>query len=184
MNLRIAHRYAQALMDLGVERNSLEKISEDLIAVETTIRESRPLRAMLASPVVKPDQKLKIFTEIFGQQLHPETLSFVKLLVTKGRAEYLFATAEEFRRMLDTRRNILHADIASAIDLSDEQRLIVQAKLENMTGKRIRPEFRTDPSLVGGFVARIGDRMVDASIRHQLELLREQFKHGGAPVLN
>ena len=184
MNLRIAHRYAQALMDLGEERKTLDKISEDLYTIEATIRDSRELRVMLASPVVKPDQKLKVLIEIFGKQLYLETMSFISLLVRKGRAEYLFVTAEEFRRMLDAKRNILHAEITSAIDLTEDQRMTLQAKLENLTGKRIRPEFQTDATLRGGFTARIGDQMVDASLRSQLELLREQFKHGGAPVLN
>lgn len=184
MNRRIAHRYALALIGLAEELSILDKVAEDMNSIEETIRESRGLRLLLSSPVVTPDRKLKVLTEIFGKQLCEQSLAFIALLIRKGRSEYLFATAEEFLGMLDAKRGILNARIRSASALSEEQQLQVQAKLEHMTGKSIRPMFAIDPTLRGGFVARIGDEMVDASLAHQLELLREEFKRGGSPILN
>ncbi|MDP4199751.1 MAG: ATP synthase F1 subunit delta [Bacteroidota bacterium] len=184
MNRRIAHRYALALIGLAEELKILDPIADDMHSLEETIRDSRGLKILLGSPVVSPDRKLKVLREIFDHQLQEQTMAFVSLLVRKGRSEYLFATAEEFLNMLDARRGILHARIQSASTLSEEQRIEVQAKLERMTGKRIRPAFSLDPELRGGFIARIGDELVDASLSHQLELLREQFQRGGSPILN
>lgn len=184
MNLRAAHRYAQAIMDLGEELKSLDRISSDMASIEETIHNSKPLRAMLASPVVRPEQQLKVLNEVFGKQLSAELMSFMGLLVKKGRGGLLLGTAEEFRRMLDVKRNITTATITSAQALSEDQSMIIQAKLENMTGKRIRATFNLDPALKGGFVARIGDTLIDASLKHQLEVLHEQFKTGGAAILN
>jgi len=136
------------------------------------------------SPVATPDQKLRILREIFGKRSSVMTLKFITLLVRKGRSEYLYATAEEFLRLLDAKRNILHARVESATKLTETEQMQLMAKLERMTGKRIRADFMIDPSLRGGFIARMGDEMVDASLKHQLELLREQFLQGGAPILN
>jgi len=171
-------------MDLGEELNALDKLAEDLRDIEETARGTRELRVFLLSPVATPDQKLRILTEIFGKRSSELTMKFIALLVRKGRSEYLLATAEEFLRMLDTKRNILHARIESATKLTEAERMQLMAKLERMTGKRIRADFTLDPSLRGGFIARMGDEMVDASLKRQLELLREQFLQSGAPILN
>ena len=184
MNRRVAARYARALMDLGEERNVLDKLAEDLRDIVQTVQSSRELRIFLLSPVATPDQKLRVLSEIFGKRSSDITRKFVTLLVRKGRSEYLYATAEEFLRMLDAKRNILPARIESATKLTEAEQMQLLAKLERITGKRIRADFLLDPSLRGGFIARMGDEMVDASLKHQLELLREQFSRGGSPILN
>ena len=184
MNQRIAARYALALMEMAEEQKLLEKLAEDLRDVEATISGSRELRIFLASPVASPEQKLKILNEIFGKRSMDITMRFMSLLVQKGRAEYVYAAAEEFLRMLDTKRNILRAKIQSAAALTEEEQMQLLAQLERRTGKRVRANFEINPALRGGFVARLGDDMVDASLKHQLENLREQFLQGGAPILN
>lgn len=184
MNSRIAHRYALALIGLAEEHKILDKVAEDMHAIQDTLHGSRELRVVLSSPVLTPDKKQRVLNELFGKQLSKPTLSFMELLVRKGRAEYLAATAENFLFMLDSRRGIVAAKITSASPLSEDQQIQLQAKLERMTGKRIRPIFGVNPELRGGFLARIGDELVDASLANQLEILREEFKHGGAPILN
>ncbi|HEX5316535.1 MAG TPA: ATP synthase F1 subunit delta [Candidatus Kapabacteria bacterium] len=184
MNRRVAARYAQALMDLGEGMKVLDKLAEDLRDIEQTAQASRELKVFLLSPVATPDQKLRILNELFGKRSSELTMKFIALLVRKGRSEYLLATAEEFLRMLDAKRNILHARIESATQLTDAEQMQLMAKLERMTGKRIRADFTLDPSLRGGFIARMGDEMIDASLKHQLAVLREQFMQGGAPILN
>jgi F-type H+-transporting ATPase subunit delta len=184
MNRRVAARYAIALMDLAEELKVLDPVAEDLRDIEQTIYGSRELELMLLSPVITPEQKLKILTEVFGKSCSEMTMKFITLLVRKGRSEYLVATAQEFLQMLDAKNNIVHARIESAVKLSEEEERQLIAKLEGMTGKHIRSEFSLDPKLRGGFVARMGDEMVDASLKRQLELLREQFSQGGSPVLN
>jgi F-type H+-transporting ATPase subunit delta len=184
MNRRVAARYAIALMDLGEELNALDRVAEDLRDIEQTVHDSRELKLVLMSPVVTPDQKLKLLIELFGKRFADLTMKFITLLVRKGRAEYLLATAQEFLQMLDVKRNILHARVASAVELTEQERQQLIAKLERMTGKQVRADFNTDTLLRGGFVARVGDEMIDASLKHQLDLLRIQFSQTGAPVLN
>ena len=184
MNQRVAARYAQALFDMGRERGTLLVVSTDVGAIEETIQGSKELRAILASPVVKPEQKRAILREIFQHQISPDVMQFVDLLVAKGRAEELHAVTGEFKRMFDTLQNVVSAQITSALALSQVEQDAIINRLQSMSGKSVRASFMTDPTLLGGFIARMGDTLIDASLKHQLESLREQFKHGGSHLLN
>ena len=183
MNRRVAYRYAAALMGLAEERNSLEKIAEDFHAFMETLHGSHELKAVLTSPVISPERKLHVLTELFSKQFDPITMGFMTLIVKKGRAEFLFATAEEYLSMLDGKRNIERAAVSSASPLSPEEQADLQRKLAIITGKTVIASYHLRPELRGGFVARIGDRLIDASLAHQLEVLREKFKQGGAAAI-
>jgi len=184
MDLRAAHRYALALFEAGEQLDQIESISTDLDSISTTLKGSRELRALLASPVVKPDAKLRVLVEIFGKQLSKVTMSYITLLVRKGREGLLGATADEYFRLLEVKMGITRAEIQSAVELRKEDQDQITQKLSGMIGKPITPSFFVNPAIRGGFVARIGDTLIDASLRHQLEMLREEFRHGGSAVLN
>src|SRR4051812_23787878 len=123
MDQRVALRYAQALMDLGEERKTLEQIAEDMGMIEETIDGSPELKRFLESPVIRPEQRLNVLRELFSKRLHPEAMLFVELIVKKDRSALLGMTAREFRKLLDKKHNVVHAQVRSAIalDKSEEQ---------------------------------------------------------------
>jgi F-type H+-transporting ATPase subunit delta len=183
MDTRAAHRYALALLDIG-EKTGVSRFSADFDAIAQTLHDSRELRALLNSPVVKPEAKLRVLTEIFSKQVSADTMAFVTLLVHKKREGLLADIITEFKQLLETQQGMLRANVKSAVNLNDAERQAIIAKLEGLAGKKLTTDFTVDPSIRGGFVARIGDTLIDASLQHQLEMLREQFKRGGAAVLN
>jgi F-type H+-transporting ATPase subunit delta len=184
MNKRAAQRYAQALFEAAEQLEKLDVIFGDMQAIGMTLAGSRELRTLLASPIVKPDLKLRVLEEIFAKQISTESMKFIKLLVKKNRENLLMETTVEFRLLHEAKRGILHANVESAVELRETERAEITTKLEAMLGKKITPTFTIDPAIRGGFVARIGDTLIDASLRHQLEILREQFRHGGSAILN
>lgn len=184
MDQRVAIRYAQALMDIANERNLEDKFSEDVDVIATVLDGSKDLRAMLNSPVIRPLTKHKVLQEIFSKHLSSELMNFLELLIKKGRGSLLSPVVTEFRKLVDTKKNVVRAQVTSAVELNANQRQAIQTKLASLTGRTVIPSFSLDPSLKGGFVARIGDTQIDASLKHQLEVLREQFRHGNSPVLN
>jgi len=183
MEQRVAVRYAQALLDLGIERNSLDQIAEDMRTIEESVEASKDLRHALASPVIRPDIKRKLLQELFGKYLHKEVMMFLDLLVKKGRGQLLAAVAREFHKLLDRRNGVVVAQIKSAIALDAETQQIITEKIAAMTGKRVTAMFSVDPSVKGGFVARVEDTLIDASLAHQLEILRNKFRSGES-ILN
>jgi F-type H+-transporting ATPase subunit delta len=184
MDARIAHRYALALMDIGRERNTVQKFADDLTMIGETLHSSSELRAMLHSPVVRPDVKRKVLSELFTKHINADLVKFMDLLVHKGRAGVLATVVTEFQSLLDEQNNTITAEITSATELGDAAKKQIVGKLEQLTKKTVRASFSIDPALRGGFVAKVGDTLIDASLQHQLENLREEFKQAAVVRMN
>lgn len=178
MDNRIALRYASALVSIGKEKGTMEALAKDLNMISDTLHSSGDLRAVMHSPVIRPDAKRKVLLEIFKSHLSADTMSFIDLLVKKGRPELLVSVASEFQRLLDVENNVINADITSARELDEAAKKQIVAKLEERTGLKVRARYVIDPKIRGGFVAKIGDTLIDASLQHQLEMLRKDFKSG------
>ena len=184
MEARIAHRYALALMDIGREKHSVETLSADLTLIADTLHGSGELRSMLHMPIVGHDLKRKVLNELFKSRVSADMMTFIDLLVNKGRAGVLATVATEFQHLLDEQNNTVTAEITSAVELTDSAKKQIVAKLEQVTKKSVRAGFSTDKSLRGGFVAKVGDTLIDASLSHQLENLREEFNRIASARVN
>ena len=176
-NARVASRYAKALVSLAVERKELDAVRQDVDFVLNTINGSRDLRVLFASPVVKPDTKQNILTEIFGKHVGKLTLQFLMLL-SKHRREA--NTREILKRFVDLyyiEKNIVIASIKTAMQIDDDLRAEFIALVENFTkGKKVEIEETIETDLIGGFVVRVGDNQIDASISGKLNRLKTEFK--------
>jgi len=178
MDQRIALRYAQALMDIGKEKNSVAEIASDMKVVFDALHDVHELKAMLHTPVIRPDVKRKVVHEVFQKHVSKDVMRFMDLLLKKGRGNVLDLTAAQFLRLLDEDTNTVSAVVTSARTLDESAKQQIVAKLEKMTTKKVRASYGIDPALRGGFVAKVGDTLIDASLQHQLENLREEFKAG------
>ncbi len=178
MDQRIALRYAQALMDVGKEKKSVAEIAGDMRVVHDALAEVHELKAMLHSPVIRPDVKRKVVHEVFGKHVSKDVMLFMDLLLKKGRGDVLDMTTVEFLRLLDIDTNTVSAIITSARTLDESAKQQIVTKLEKLSAKKVRAAYAVDASLRGGFIAKVGDTLIDASLQHQLENLREDFKQG------
>jgi len=175
---RASRRYALALMGVAEEQNAVDRIASDLELIDSTLRVSRELRHLIASPVVNPSKKKGAIHAIFGERIGGETRVFIDLLVDKERASLLPEIAEQFARLRDDKEGIVNVDVTSAAELAPAQRQNLRANLERYTGKKVRVRVSLDGSLKGGLRVQIGDTVLDASVRRQLELLRLKFLEG------
>jgi F-type H+-transporting ATPase subunit delta len=182
-NLRVARRYARALMAVAEERKALDRTVADLEIVGALLRGSRELRLFLARPIVSEEKKRAVLRELFRPSLGPLTMEFVDLLVAKKREPELLEIIEQFGELRDEHLGIVNVDVISAVELSPPQVQDLTRNLEQHTRKKVRMRFTVDKAVRGGFLARIGDTVMDASLRHQLDLLRECFA-GGGPLTN
>jgi F-type H+-transporting ATPase subunit delta len=182
-NFRVARRYARALMAVAEERNVLDRTAADLEIIRTLVRGSRELRLFLARPIVSEDKKRAVLRELFGPSLGLLTMEFINLLVDKRRESELLGIIEQFGEIRDEKLGIVNVDVTSAVELSSSQEQELSRRLEQQTRKRVRVRFTLDKAVRGGLLVRIGDTVLDASLRHQLDLLRERFTQGG-PLTN
>ncbi|RPI01493.1 MAG: ATP synthase F1 subunit delta [Ignavibacteriae bacterium] len=174
-NLRIANRYAEALLTAAEELHVLDKVSGDLTVLQRIIRESHEFLLFLKSPVIKKEKKLDVFQATFRSSVQPLTLQFLTLLTEKGREEVLPDVVESFFRLQDELLGIVHVHVKTAAELSQQQAAQIQQRFETYAKKKVRLDQSIDNQLIGGFVARIGDTVFDGSVRQQLELLRKRF---------
>jgi F-type H+-transporting ATPase subunit delta len=175
---RVARRYAVALMSVAEEQNAVERVAVDLTTVANAITVSRELRVLIASPVVVAAKKRAVFRDLFAPRLGKETMAFLDLLVVKQREELLLDVAEQFHALHDEKMGIVTADVTTAAELAPEQEQRLSKELERYTGKHVRMRVSLDRTIKGGLLVRIGDTVLDASVRRQLEVMRKRFMEG------
>lgn len=178
-NQRVSRRYAQALMAIAAEQKSVDAVAADLASIGATLAASRDLQLLVASPVIQEGKKLSIFRELWEPRVGRVTMAFLSLLVTKRRETILPGVIEEYLALRDAAQGVLVAEVQTAVQMTGEQEAALVKRLETYTKKKIRMQKSTDPAIRGGMVVRIGDTVLDGSVRRQLERLRERFLEGG-----
>lgn len=179
---RVATRYATALFNEAKQAGALETIIADMRGLRQMLKESRDFALFVASPVIKTAQKataLKTIAEKAG--LAPTTKNFLALLVEKSRVNELADIIDSFEAVYNKENNILPIEIDSAIELDATQKDSLIKRIEAQTGKKPQPTYSVNPALIGGFTVKIGDSMMDGSIKQQLTLLKKRLLEG---VLN
>ncbi|MCS7176797.1 MAG: ATP synthase F1 subunit delta [Candidatus Kapabacteria bacterium] len=179
--LRIARRYATALLRLAQEGSLHAQVYEELCWLRDLLRRSSELRAFLRNPVIRAERKRAVVTELFAGRLTPLLLQFLLLLVDKRREALLPEIITAYEELYFQYTDRLAVTVRSAIPLETPlQNRLVEA-LQERTGKTIVPIFAVDPTLIGGVQLQIGDTVIDGSLRHALERLRRDL-HQKAPT--
>lgn len=178
-NVRVARRYAQALMSAVEDAGVLEETAADMESIGQTVKGSREFRVFLASPVVSLLRKRKVMRELFGSRVRKPAMAILELLVTKQREGLLGDIVDQFMALRDEKQGIVEVHITSAVPLTPAQEQALSVELQQYTRKAVRPRMQVNPGIRGGLVIRVGDTMLDGSVTHQLEVLRERFTQGG-----
>ena len=173
----LAKRYAKALFAVGQEQGKYEEYGETLQGIADLYASTPEVADALTNPLYAVDVKMKVMEGLIGaMKIEKIVANFLMLLVEKKRAEILPEIAEEFSVMVDEAKNISHGMVVSAVELSEELQGKVKDTLEKLTGKKVELSTRVDPSLIGGIVAKVGDLVLDGSIRTQLAGLNDSIK--------
>jgi F-type H+-transporting ATPase subunit delta len=178
-NLIIAKRYAKALFNLAKEEAKIEQYGEELAGLVQIFESSPELADAIQSPLYPEAARKAIFASIAASvSLTPIMKSLVNLLIEKNRVISLGEISEYYKGLIDEHGNVARAKVSAAVPLTDTVVQEIASTLEKMTGKKIVVEFQQDPELIGGVVARIGDLVLDGSVRTQLFNIRETLKRG------
>jgi F-type H+-transporting ATPase subunit delta len=176
---KIARRYAKALMSIGQQDSKYEQYGEELAAFVSLMRREKRLRSVLDNPTITIPQRQAIITEIAQRlRLSPMLGNLLRLLVEKNRIRYLQDIEFLYRELADAAAGRARVTLETSHDLSPQALEKLARSLEGMTGKKVVMEVQTDPSLIGGIVARMEGMVLDGSIRTQLERLREALAKG------
>lgn len=175
-NQKAAYRYAKSLIGLAIEQDELEGAREDAKSILGVCKDNPDLRLLFKSPVVNADKKASILKEIFEKGTGKLMMSFINLMVKKGREALLPETLEAFVRQYKDHKDIETAIITTAIPLDDEMRANLKKVLEeNSDAESMVLNETVDEDIIGGIIVRIGDKQVDESIRSKIKILEQEF---------
>ncbi len=171
-----ARRYAQAVFNIALERNELDRWQSDLEKI-AGLSEDSAFIALMENPKVRFEDKAKILAKPL-EDINPLALNLVYLLMTRGRLSLIVDVADEYRRLLDSHRGIEQAEVITAVPLDAKERQRLEKDLGTMVGKKVVLQPRVDPSLIGGFIARIDGKLLDGSTHSKLIALRDKITTG------
>ena len=178
-NLAIARRYAKALILIGKEDGQAEQYRKELGGVSGLMDKGTELEQAICNPLYHAEGRRKVLQTIIGKlDLSKVMTSFLLLLFDKGRIGYINSINEFYQEFADELKGVAQAKLVSARELSSQAVDKIRAALSKMTGKEITLDIQQNPDLIGGVVTKIGDLVLDGSIKTQLVNMRESLKKG------
>lgn len=170
----VARRYGKSLLALSKEQNAVDAVEQDMRALSAVVKDNRELAAILASPVVRPEKKEAIVRSVF-EGAQPLTAAFLAQLARKGRAGMLAGMAEAYIALVREERGIVLAEVVTAIPLDDARRAEINALVGKVHEGGVELSEKVDPTLIGGFKLRVGDRMIDATVFQSLRTMHRNL---------
>ncbi|NLT50209.1 MAG: ATP synthase F1 subunit delta [Ignavibacteria bacterium] len=171
----VTSRYAKAFYSQAESKGLLKEVASDAEDVLKTFENSKELRTFVKNPVLGNEKKLAILSEIFSEKVNKETINFITFITEKGRAFLLFEIFKRLSQIINEKTGYVEVEVSSAVAVSDEQNKMLVARLEKFTEKKVKAKYIINENLIGGFVARIGDILIDASVKNQLKILKKQL---------
>jgi len=176
-NAVLANRYAKALFSVAQEANAFDEYAKSLNEIAAAMLAQPEVKDGLTNPMYPVDVRCKVMAHIAQAQGASLVIkNFLDLVVMKKRAAFLPEIAEAFQILIDAQRNICQGSVVTAMPLSAELNDKLQATLERLTGKKVVLSTKVDPTILGGIIAKVGDLVLDGSIRSQLQGLKESIK--------
>ncbi len=175
-NILIAQRYSQALSDMAKEGVlSYEQINDNLTRISDILNSSNDLKEFLINPLVSADDKKDVLNQIFSNETDSVILNFLKVLIDKKRFDAFDEIVLSYRTDLDKINNISRVKVVSAVEMTVEEKDRLIAKLSQKMNKQVILETEVDEEILAGLVIKIGDNVIDTSLRHKLDELEKSI---------
>jgi F-type H+-transporting ATPase subunit delta len=167
--------YATALLEVSRAEGHLGDVQDELFRFARTFEASDELRSALSDPVLPAERRVAVVEDILGGKALQTSSALAQFIVSAGRASEIPAIIDRFVELAAAEQRRAVAEVRTAIELTAEQTERLRQSLNRATGKDVEVKVVVDPSVLGGIVARVGDVVIDGTVRHRLEQLREQI---------
>lgn len=179
INLSIARRYAKALLSIGKEDGRFKDYGDELSAFTYLLEREQELKNAIINPIYPRDSRQQVLRQILEMiKLSPIVTNFLNLLFDKQRIDGVLLICEVYQQLVDQLENVSRAQVMTAAPLSDDVIARIRQALEKITGGTVVMELQEKPDMLGGIVAKVGDLILDGSVRTQLQSLRETLIRG------
>ena len=173
---RAAIRYAKAILETAVSSGKANQVNDDMKSIINAVNSSADLKDFLASPIITSEVKMNVLSEIFGS-VQADTKSLFRLLQENKRFQILEAIATQFNAQFDEMNGVEVAKVTTAFPITAELEAKILAKAKAISTKKITIQNTVDPSIIGGFILRIGDKQYNASVSNRLQELKREFSN-------
>ncbi len=175
-NQEIAKKYSQALFELAREQDQLLDFRDQLDEIWQLTEENDDLRKVLFHHRILPEDKKGIIEKVFKGSISDQVFNFLCLLIDKRREYFLASIVEEFNRLVNKAEEIVEVEVISAIELKQELKDTLKAKLDQLLDYNITLNESLDPEILGGLILKIGDYIIDGSLKKELGLIKERIE--------
>ena len=173
----ISDRYASALYDLASEKKLVDVVLDDLLFIQSIIKNNKDLKLVIKSPLIKSNDKLEILQNILKSK-NPNELSstFLKVLSKNKRFQKTVDIISQFKNINAQKRGDVLADITSAEKLSNEQQDNIKEQLRTILGDKLSLSYKVDKQIIGGLIIKVGSKMIDTSLSNKINKLKIAMK--------
>jgi len=172
----VAGRYSAALYELALNAKEVDRVEDELKAVVAAIKDNDVLQKILYHPQITAANKKDLLDQLFKGKVLPLTSNFLALLVDRRRENFLGDIVDEFIAQANKDRNIVEARVSTAVEMTDAEKGSMEKLLAKITGKKVQSVYSIDPSLIGGVLVHIGDKVIDGTIKARLATIRESLR--------
>ena len=173
----ISDRYASALYDLALEKKVIDPVLENLQNIKKIIEDNKELSLLIKSPLITSNDKLEVLIKLnSSSNLNNLSVMFLKVISTNKRFASLTSMISQFININATKRGSVLADVTSADELSEEQRINVKNQLRTILGEKLSLKFKVDKKIIGGLIIKVGSKMIDTSLANKINKLKIAMK--------
>lgn len=173
----VSKTYGDALFSVAVEENRVDTFAEEAKVLATVFSENQELQKLMDNPKIIKEDKIKLIEETFTSHVSKEIIGLIALLISKGHSKDISSVFDYFIALVKEEKKIGTAFVTTAVELTDIQKSAVEKRLLKTTRyESFEMNYSVDKSLIGGMVIRIGDRVVDSSIKTKLYELSKQLR--------
>lgn len=176
INAAVAKRYGQALLQIGQEKDCLDRYQEELKMVVETIDQNAGLKEVLLSQTIGSDKKKELVSKLFTGQVDQNIVNFLYVVIDKNREEFITDIYDMYCVYADEVRNIAYADVVSAYPLTAEQESALSTQLSNVSGKAVKLNVSVDESLLAGMVVTFGGKVYDGTVGARLAGMKNKLQ--------
>lgn len=171
----VSKTYASALFEVAIENNQLDQFREELNFVLDTFEKYPEFYRFYVTPQISKEEKKQVLQEVFKGRLSIEVLNFFKIILDKRRTNDLNGIVKKYIQLVNAHQSIIEGIVITAIPLKNEDKMRLEKKLSTMTNKKIQLKNEVDPSIIGGILVRIGDKVIDGTIQSRLNELQKDL---------
>lgn len=172
----VGRRYAQALFEVAVETEKLEEFKDEIIVVSQAFQNEPRLNTIIQHPKVNRKEKKEIIDAIFKGRVSDEILNLLYIIIDKERERNIKDISDEYIDLFNEKFGIVDAKAITAIPMSEDERLELEQKLSKKLDKKVNLENEIDKDIIGGVLIKIKDKVIDQSIRRQLDMLEKSLQ--------